>query len=752
MLTITSEKFGYAEITPSGDFEAGSYQSFDYLYTTGLYGIDDTGGIKVIFRLANDQSRIQFDDPKAPGYTTVVLPSHVKADVSYDPRGHKRPWYKVLRVKLVKGNLRQGDTIQIRFGDRRSGSPGIRMQTFCQNDFEFRTLVDIFSNQNYLPLPDSPKIRIVPGRPAHWIAVLPTLIDAGNTFRLSLKCEDEWGNPSDQIDATVNLKPSIPVAGLPEKVVFPPGKLSAVLDGLSVEKSESLSITLYDTDGELLAVSNPLRLLDKPTYKHFWGDLHGQSRETVGTNTADAYFKFARDLAFLDITGHQGNDFQITAGFWQHLDQLAAKFHEPGRFITLPGYEWSGNSGLGGDRNVYFASEGATIYRSSHALVPEEPDENPECYQADILFKALRKSRIPAVVFAHVGGRYADLSVGHDGRTEHAVEIHSAWGTFEWLLHQAFELGHRVGVVCHSDDHKCRPGASHPGASLFGAYGGLTCYLMEELNRDSLFEAIRRRHHYGTTGNRIYLDVHARFATPALIYPRDPLWFDVQTEKASKAIMGDIAQVFDTDISVSVEIESSVPIERVELYDTTTLLDTIRFYTAEDLQDRVRILWEGAEYKGRGRTVYWNGGLELHNNSINRFSPINFKNIEHLPTLLANKSLSWNSVTTGNFLGVDLWLDDPDVGTLSFQTNQLSFDLPISEVGMNDRVFEAGGLGKRVRIFRLPSEMKVKKYRFERPVSIRPHGDTRIYAKVIFEDGHVAWSSPMYFFKQPVTK
>jgi hypothetical protein len=270
---------------------------------------------------------------------------------------------------------------------------------------------------------------------------------------------------------------------------------------------------------------------------------------------------------------------------------------------------------------------------------------------------------------------------------------------------------------------------------------------MEGLTREALFEAIRRRHHYGTTGNRIYMDVHARFATPALVYPRDPLWFDVQPEKSSKTVMGDIAQVSDTDITVSVEIESSVAIERVELYDTTTLLDTIRFYTEEDLQGRIRILWEGAEYKGRGRTVYWNGGLDLQNNSINHFSPINFKNIEKLPSLLGNKSLSWNSVTTGNFLGIDLWLDDYEAGTLSFQTNQLTFDLPVCEIGMDDQVFNAGGLGKRVRIFRLPTKMEPQKYYFERLVPIRSHGDTRIYIKVIFEDGHAAWSSPMYFFK-----
>jgi len=75
------------------------------------------------------------------------------------------------------------------------------------------------------------------------------------------------------------------------------------------------------------------------------------------------------------------------------------------------------------------------------------------------------------ICYAHCGGRYADIRAAHDGRFEKSVEVHSSWGTFEWLLHDAFELGYRVGIVANSDGHKGRPGASYPGASMFGAIG-----------------------------------------------------------------------------------------------------------------------------------------------------------------------------------------------------------------------------------------------------------------------------------------
>ena len=86
----------------------------------------------------------------------------------------------------------------------------------------------------------------------------------------------------------------------------------------------------------------------------YWADLHGQSEETIGTNSARELIDFARDRAFLDAMSHQGNDFQITTPFWAALNRLTAEYNKDGEFVIFPGYEWSGNTGLGGDRNVMF--------------------------------------------------------------------------------------------------------------------------------------------------------------------------------------------------------------------------------------------------------------------------------------------------------------------------------------------------------------------------------------------------------------
>lgn len=744
---IAPELLGRAEITPPGAFEAGSVVPFTLTYTAGLHGIDDSGSLKIVFRFASDQSRPQFEDPARFCYTTVEASNNAVLDCRYDPKGNVRPWDRTLYIKVVRGFLREGDRITVRFGDTRAGSPGMRLQTFCEETFEFRVLVDPIATYGYQPLPVQPTIAIVPGPPASWHAVLPSLRRCGEPFRLAIKAEDKWGNPTDKADRKLRLRSSIPVAGLPEWLTFELGRFTATLEGLSVAEEGVLEIELLDEDDQPLARSNPMVAVAQSDLLSYWADLHGQSEETIGTNSARDYFVFARDRAFLDATGHQGNDFQITKDFWATLDRLTAKFDEPGRFVVLPGYEWSGNTGLGGDRNVYFSSEGRMIRRSSHALVEDKSDIDTDCRTAAELFETLSREGEDTVCFAHCGGRYADIKLAHDGHSERSIEIHSSWGTFEWLLHDAFEMGYRVGIVANSDGHKGRPGASYPGASLFGAVGGLTCLIMPELTREATFDCLRKRRHYGTTGARLYLDVRALFEAGATLYHDDPALGPAEGRAAEEAMMGDIVHLPGGLALLRVEAAAAVPIERIDIFNGLDHLETIRPYGQDELGNRIRVVWEGAEYRGRFRQVIWDGTAALSDNRIVDARPINFFNLDKTLERVGEAGLEWRALTTGNLGGMDIRLADPYAGTLKLETAPVKCGVPIEEIGLEDEVVEAGGLGRRVRFFRLPDENLHRRMTVERTIDIKPGGDNPIFVRLTQEDGHVAWSSPIYIFR-----
>src|SRR5208337_5582602 len=128
------------------------------------------------------------------------------------------------------------------------------------------------------------------------------------------------------------------------------------------------------------------------------------------------------------------------------------------------------------------------------------------------------------------------------------------------------------------------------------------------------FEALRRRRHYGTTGTRLYLDVRGSFASPVLAFAEDPqLAHAAQTgqTEAREALMGDIIRPGAIPMRLTAEIIGTSPIERVDILHGTTIAQTVRPYGTADLGRRVRVLWQGAEYRGRGRETIWQGSLKL---------------------------------------------------------------------------------------------------------------------------------------------
>ncbi|MFQ5732307.1 MAG: DUF3604 domain-containing protein, partial [Planctomycetaceae bacterium] len=371
---------------------------------------------------------------------------------------------------------------------------------------------------------------------------------------------------------------------------------------------------------------------------------------------------------------------------------------------------------------------GGSIFRSSRALVREADAKDPCSDDVEQLFDRLEAQNQDVMLFAHVGGRYADLQRHREG-LETAVEVHSAWGTFEWMLEDAFERGYRVAVVANSDGHKGRPGASHPGAGTFGSYGGLTCILAERLDRDSVWEAYQSRRVYATTGARIGLDVTANESVP----------------------MGSVMPVGPQSIpTFQVAVHGTAAIEHVEFRNAMRVLKTVRNYRRSDLGNRVKVLWQGASVRGRGRQVNWDGGLRVTGNRIRDFETINFHNREKTCTQTGPGAVAWRSTTSGGVAGVILELEKPGAGRLDVETGQKRFRTEIARLGVTGRSYELGGVGKRISACRLPAAWSDRR---SLAVSFTPKwgelraGDNPLSVHVVQEDGHMAWSSPVYLVR-----
>jgi len=378
----------------------------------------------------------------------------------------------------------------------------------------------------------------------------------------------------------------------------------------------------------------------------------------------------------------------------------------------------------GGDRNVMFRSDTASLHRSSHAEVDDMADAATDCFPVTDLFTQF-KGRDDVLLIPHIGGRYADIVGFHDPGLEPVVEIYSDWGRFEWLLQDALRAGYKVGVVSNSDGHKGRPGASHPGASTFGAYGGLTCVLAESLTREAVFEAIRARRCYGVSAaQRIHVEVSVN-------------GLPMGAEGRATGPVRVVGRAAGTG-----------PLERIDVLRGLEILQTVSPYTAASYagSSRYRIAWAGSRVRGRDRLTRWDGSLELSAGRILDAEPFAMENPEKGITRRTEQRLEWISNTTGDDDGVDVTLEAPAGAVLRFRTPVIDLDVPLADLADGaTRVVPAGGVDLRAFMRRLPTRDFTRELSFDVTDPTPLAGACSAYwLRVTQEDGAQAWTSPVY--------
>ena len=717
--------YGWAELTPDGPVTAGTIGTWTLIYHVGEYGIDDGGTLKIAWRFATDWGKPQHDDPAGLNYYSVTHSGDGRVTHRWDPKGYVRPWQKCLVIDVAEWALAKGDTITVVYGDPTARSPGTVAQTFREHTFEFKVIVDAFGTGQFVEIEAQPEIEIMPDVAARLVLLAPTRVAMDEDFALGVKLEDEWGNPAVGYRGRVALEAPAGVTGLPTTVAFDGHEGGAQrLEGVRAGAVETFTIAACAGLAERLSgESNPIECVRAhQPLRPFWGDLHGQSEETVGTNSVEDYFTFARDIAFVDFAGHQGNDFQITTSFWERLGRCAREFHEPGRFVVFPGYEWSATTPAGGDRNVYYLEDGQPIHRTSHWQVPDLHDVESDRYPVGELFEQLKTGGGPALVVPHIGGRPANLEF-HDPELEPVIEITSAWGQFEWFLQEAIERGYRVGFTGGSDDHKGRPGASYPGSSSFGVYGGMTCLLAAALTREGVWRALHARHCYATSGPRIILDVQAT------------------DDDGTRHCIGEAFVSDELHLRVH-----AVGTDEVEEIRVMRGLECVYRWPEIVTRDRsqVRVGWSGAMIKGRDRIATWDGELTLSAGVIHAARGYAFDSASEGIVEQTDTSVTWRSVTSGDEDGVILDVEASPEAVIEFHSAIADFRVRLADIEPEPYVHVAGGVDLQMKVEYLPLGSG-RDCGFDYHEPLPPGAATQpYYVRLTQSDGNRAWSSPFY--------
>lgn len=247
---------------------------------------------------------------------------------------------------------------------------------------------------------------------------------------------------------------------------------------------------------------------DSGRYKLYFGDLHNHLLVDDGhEGSVDQLFNFHRDRFGTDFgaTTSHGDSNKLLYSELAVNDALAQAVLDEGRFVTIPGFEWTQGDFVvprAGHRHVIFEKPGEQLFRPTEGI----SDSIREF--SDLI------ARQGGLMFAHHISR--PLTAGTDWsyvrtNVEPAAEIASSWGRFEYYrnpghirgdeiegcsMQDVWRMGIRIGVIGGSDGH-----------NLYGdRIQGLTAVYASDLTRSAVFDAIRNRRTYATTGDPIELD------------------------------------------------------------------------------------------------------------------------------------------------------------------------------------------------------------------------------------------------------
>lgn len=580
---------GKAKLRPS-DMTVAEIGEYALTVTIGAGGVAQGGGLLVAFPKAWFSNpvpilkELQQTDPARPHYAAVAS-SRAGAKltmaierVNFD--GKSERYSRTMRIKLDGEALREGDEVTVTLANTTcpylAGIDEVDVAIDAKGDGKFRK---IKKGANY---------EVFAGAGVEMTLVGPSQAVVGEEVELVLTAFDEFWNRADVVAGPVMIKG---IEGVPPGLEFGSLDRSQITIPWTPAKEgfywpEATATILINEIGSFrpirfVAAGNPIRVFaSEPENKIYWGDLHSHSEISKdGIGTGD--YEYARDLAGLDFfasTEHADDDGRpladgITPAEWELIRSRVRDFYEPGKFVTLLGYECS----LGrpsGHHNVFYRSldgvpwmsrkmkdeqglwamlkKGEAITAPHHMGIAwgVRPDAN------QVASPELQKVMAPSSFGV---GPNVDWGRPDEPEFRPLLEIYSLHGQSEFFdrgdplsyenanftfsasvegphyARDAWRAGKWPGVIAASDNHTAQPGQRQ---------GGLTAVRAPELTREAVFDALKSRFTYATTGERIYMD------------------FQMAGVRMGERSMG---KLNDVTVPVAVTVAAPAPIAFVEI-------------------------------------------------------------------------------------------------------------------------------------------------------------------------------------------
>ncbi|MEP7310343.1 MAG: DUF3604 domain-containing protein [Acidobacteriota bacterium] len=536
---------GSAVLTPA-TCEAGAVGAYVLRVTIGRDGLPPGGALLVGFPKAwfvnpyPIPKHLQTTDRAKPHFLSVTSsrPGLTFA-LTVDTTGFSgkiERFNQTIAAKTAGATLQPGDIVSIALANTTC--------PYIADADEVSVAVDRDGTGHFSRLTGSARYQVSAGPVQDFTLLAPTEAVVGRPVQLQLTAFDRFWNVADTTTARAGI------TGLDGLMTI---RLTADRRGTTTFNWSPARASFYFPEAsialpgrsERLAVhGNPIRAFAfEPAVKTYWGELHSHSSISADGIGIDP-FPYARDAARLDFfaaTEHADDDGNprgnaIRPEDWAWIKGQVARFNQPGRFVTLLAYE---SSFPAGHHNVFFRSSdgvpwpaattgtvqnlwariaaGEAITIPHHTGIsfmgppPGSDSAGPE------LQPIITNVRGPVTAT----GNAITWSI-HDPIRRPLLEIYSLHGSSEvydpadalsyenagftfsrsvpgaHYARDAWASGLELGVVAATDNHSAQPGQPQ---------GGATAVRASRLERGAVFDALAAKQTYGTTGQRVYLDV-----------------------------------------------------------------------------------------------------------------------------------------------------------------------------------------------------------------------------------------------------
>ncbi len=363
------------------------------------------------------------------------------------------------------------------------------------------------------------------------LATVPSQAVMGEPFRLKVALLDSRGNAVGSASRTLTVDLGEAAASVDEAS----HEMVPTDEGwhdfsVTVDEPGVYRFTVRDDSG-METTTNPVEVFSEPPAESiYWGDIHvhhGLSWTDEDGFLHDANHDYARDVAGEDVVSEsmKAEGIEIDEDdLWALLQDNCSRYTVEGSYLVLLGFEWMGDiaaetfgTPTQGHHNVYYDACEAPLGTHDTDVIPGV-DGDPGLWSW--LDEVRETWGVEAVTIPHAM-RWTgyDYTIANPG-VQTLAEIYSEWGDdTTWSdsdddtgdpaagsTKDMLDHGLRLGWIGGSDNHDGWMGNPY---STKNVASGLAAFIAPALTRADIFETLRNRHTYATTGIRPILRFQA---------------------------------------------------------------------------------------------------------------------------------------------------------------------------------------------------------------------------------------------------